>query len=80
MHVVNFSCCIMFDIHNFYKEGYTRKCKNTCNFINVKKNDCVFIFALGASLFASCLLQKLSKVADDEEEFERSLALKQNSS
>nr|XP_022319514.1 transient receptor potential cation channel subfamily M member 5-like [Crassostrea virginica] len=35
---------------------------------------------IGASLFASCLLQKLSKVADDEEEFELSLALKQNSS
>lgn len=40
----------------------------------------VFIFALGASLFASCLLQKLSKVADDEEEVELSLALEQNSS
>ena len=40
----------------------------------------VFIIALGASLFASCLLQKLSKVADDEEEVELSLALEQNSS
>ncbi|XP_078316710.1 transient receptor potential cation channel subfamily M member-like 2 isoform X4 [Crassostrea virginica] len=35
---------------------------------------------IGASLFASCLLQKLSKVADDEEEVELSLALEQNSS
>ena len=49
-------------------------------FQHEKKRMIVFIFALGASLFASCLLQKLSKVADDEEEFELSLALEQNSS
>lgn len=40
----------------------------------------MYLHPLGAALFASGLLQNLSKVADDEEEIELSLTLEQNSS